>query len=771
MKKWLARVGLAIAAPLVFFGALEGALRLAGFGHDTSFFIPDRQPGIYRTNPHFTELFFPASFGLKPVNFRLPKAKPAGSTRVFVLGGSAAMGVPAPAFAVAPQLRAQLRAAYPGRHIQVYNLGMTAINSHVVLTIVRQAVRFHPDLLVIYLGNNEVVGPYGPGGDPRDAMLPLWLIRAGIWIRGTRTGQLLQRIARRLGRTGSGFQDWRGMETFSKHAVRADSPRLQKVYRDFAANLESMVALARAAGVKVLLSTVAVDVKDCAPFASRHRPGLSAARLKTWTEEMARARIAEGLGQTQRAQTLLEGALAIDPDYASTHFRLAGILAARGEADAARRQYLDARQWDALRFRADAQINRIIRRTARAAPGGVGLVDAAQAMGAAASSTVPPAGHRFFLEHVHLTWRGNYTLVRLLAARAGATLFPADRSPDAWLSSSACAKVLGYTDVGRREMLLYTQEMTGRPPFTGQLDFAANRAHLRREIAAVNAALAVPGALAAAAARIDAARRRDPDNPDLVFNDAAVNLATGDFVRALALNRRLAGLEPPAPELMVQRAYLLMELRQPAKAEALLLHAAATSPYYFQTYGMLASIWHATGRTPHALDYFAALVKRMPASAGARLTYAHLLGVSGQEEAAMEQWRAVLRLIPDNEAALKAVVHRLKARGREDEAIALMVKAHAYNPHDFDNDARLEQIYEARGDLANTIKYLRAMAESGPVRADLHAALARDLMKLGHRDQALVELRQARRAATAEDNAALLRTVDDMMQKDFPDAR
>ena len=111
-SSWLAKLGLAVVAPVLFFALMEAGLRLAGVGRNTDFFIPDDQPGIYRTNPQYTELFFPASFGLKPLNFRLSKVKPAGSIRVFVLGESAAMGVPEPGFAIAPQLH-RLSAWFP----------------------------------------------------------------------------------------------------------------------------------------------------------------------------------------------------------------------------------------------------------------------------------------------------------------------------------------------------------------------------------------------------------------------------------------------------------------------------------------------------------------------------------------------------------------------------------------------------------------------------------------------------------------------------------
>ncbi len=160
---WLVKLFLLVGAPTIFFLLLETGLRLAHSGRDTRFFIPDEKPGIYRTNPQYTGLFFPDSFGLKPLNYRLPKIKPTGNFRIFVVGESAAMGVPEPGFALAPQLQAQLHAAYPDKTFEVYNLGVTAINSHVILHIARQAVEFQPDLLVIYMGNNEVVGPYGPG--------------------------------------------------------------------------------------------------------------------------------------------------------------------------------------------------------------------------------------------------------------------------------------------------------------------------------------------------------------------------------------------------------------------------------------------------------------------------------------------------------------------------------------------------------------------------------------------------------------------------------
>ncbi len=170
--RWLARGLLAIGAPLVLLLVIEGVLRISGYGVPTDLFIPDVKPGFYRTNPHFTAPYFPAQFDITPLNFRIARSKEAGHLRIFVLGESAVRGTPEPGFGFASQLGPQLRAAYPGRSIEVYNLGIVAINSHVVYQVAQQVLAFQPDLLVVYMGNNEVVGPYGPGSANLSVMPP-----------------------------------------------------------------------------------------------------------------------------------------------------------------------------------------------------------------------------------------------------------------------------------------------------------------------------------------------------------------------------------------------------------------------------------------------------------------------------------------------------------------------------------------------------------------------------------------------------------------------
>ena len=79
---------------------------------------------------------------------------------------------------------------YPHTDFEVINVAMTAINSHAVYQIAKSCARFEPDLMVVYLGNNEVVGPYGAGTIFSPLSPNLAMIRANAAISSMKTGPL-----------------------------------------------------------------------------------------------------------------------------------------------------------------------------------------------------------------------------------------------------------------------------------------------------------------------------------------------------------------------------------------------------------------------------------------------------------------------------------------------------------------------------------------------------------------------------------------------------
>ncbi|HEY8241261.1 MAG TPA: hypothetical protein VIH35_07440, partial [Kiritimatiellia bacterium] len=208
------RLLVAVLAPLLFFSALEGALRLAGAGHATSFHLERSVGGApcRVDNVKFGWRFFNSPrLARKPWPFVLPAHKATNEVRVFVLGESAAMGDPDPAFGFCRILETMLEAQPGGRRFRVINTGMVAINSHVVREIARDVARLEPDVVLVYMGNNEVIGPYGPGSVFSFFSSRLGLIRASLWLKSLRTSQVLAALLRsRADKQAS----WQGMEQF-----------------------------------------------------------------------------------------------------------------------------------------------------------------------------------------------------------------------------------------------------------------------------------------------------------------------------------------------------------------------------------------------------------------------------------------------------------------------------------------------------------------------------------------------------------------------------
>src|SRR5262249_20105145 len=148
--------------------------------------------------------------------------------------------------------------------------------------IARECVRFKPDLLIVYEGNNEVVGPFGAGTIFGGVSPPRWLVRAKLWANSLRLGQAMVSVASKFSRGRDDATEWKGMEFFLDQPVPIDDPRLPRVYQSYRENLRDIAATARDAGIHVLFCTAAVNLADCAPFGSRHRSDLAGESREKW---------------------------------------------------------------------------------------------------------------------------------------------------------------------------------------------------------------------------------------------------------------------------------------------------------------------------------------------------------------------------------------------------------------------------------------------------------------------------------------------------------
>ena len=753
---WLYRSLAAIGVPALLFLGLEYGLRLAGYGQSVRFLIPDEKPGYYRTNPEFVSLFMPSSFDLRPLNFRISAVKAPNSVRIVVLGESAAQGIPVPSFGFAAQLRAQLRARYPGKDFEVINTGIVAINSHVVYQIAREMSGYSPDLFVVYLGNNEVVGPYGPGCAYLSEMPPLWAIRASVFARSTRTGQLIGSIIGRFARNAKRPAEWGGMAMFVKSAVAGDDPRLEAVYSNFESNLRDIVRVAESSGAPVVLCTVASNLKDCAPMLSLHRDGIAPAELAEWKRHFDRGRLDWLLGAGDSGREDLLRALALDPQYADTSFMLGSIELKAGSLGPARQHYVDAEHWDALRFRPDPRISEIIREVARSAGPKVRLLDAALAMGSDPASKGIPAGRELFFEHVHFDWEGNFRLGLEMAEVSDEALYGSKNVGSPWLDSGGCAGALAYTPHERFSVLQKIATIVQNPPFTNQLTYCDDQARLARDLALAKADAGDPVKLNQAKEVAEAARGADPGNADVSKILEEIDDDLGDLPAALAQARRAQELLPVSFPLIADEAIKLSRQGRFDDAERLLKQTAVSCPPrdIAAMASAFADLFTRTRRFEEGRRWMGAEISLRPRDEGLRLIRGRLSRLSGDNAAAEQDFREVLVDDPANQAALEALVGLMADSGRPDDAEKECLSALERQPGNCANNLRAAIFYDERHDDDHAIRCLLAAERSGHVTAAVELRMAQMLGSLQRLDETLTHLAEARRISLYEGDPA-----------------
>jgi tetratricopeptide (TPR) repeat protein len=593
-----------VAFPFLFLLLAELLLRMIGYGVPMDFVLRRELNGEsrYLSNPRFTWLFFDPVVARVPPPFSLAVRKTPGTVRVFVFGSSAAQGDPEPGFGIARVLEVLLRDQFPGVELEVVNAAATAVNSHYVYAAARGALPLEPDVFVVYAGNNEVVGPFGAGTVLTAAAPPLPLVRVAVTMQGTRLGQLVGRIARAAGRgVGRGLAPgaWHGMEMFLQQQVRRTDPALERAYRNYERNLSDVCRMARGARVPVVLSTVAVNLRSCGPFASLHGPTLSAADRAGWEPLVAEARRLEGERRWAEAAQTLAKAVAIDPEHAEAFYRLGRNEAQLGRDADARAHLALGRDLDTLRFRADTRTNAIVREVARR-EAGVRLVDAEEALARLSPHGVE--GDESFLDHVHLTFHGNYLLGVALLEEVREALPASVRrqaSGRPLLAEEEAARRLVYTELDRYRIAETMRQRLRDAPFTNQSDHAEHVSRYADELASLRARGEAGGVdtavkeyeqaltgvrphwsvreryaviqkrlgnAAAAAAQLQILTQELPQYPAFHLQLARALRDAGRFAEARAALQRVVDYQPDAPVTLVEVARL--ELMQGRVAEA-----------------------------------------------------------------------------------------------------------------------------------------------------------------------------------------------------------
>ncbi|MCC5925153.1 MAG: hypothetical protein JJU41_01215 [Bacteroidetes bacterium] len=369
---------IAVSIPILFFVILEVALRIGNYRGNTDLFIPlPGSDGKYTfTNPNFaSRYFFYTTVVPNPPVEPFLTVKPDNGFRIFVMGESSAAGYPYGFNGVPGRVvRDVLQDVMPDKHVEVITVATSAINSYTLYDQVNEILQHSPDAIMIYTGHNEFYGALGVGSNENLGSFPAF-VRFYLRIQRYKTFMLLRDQI-------TGFTKWvaerrapdtdRGLNTLMRQVVRdqaitLDSPVYELGKIQFSSNMNRILDKFERAQVPVLLGSLASNLRDHHPFES----------IETDT---------------------LPGADVVFKE-AEQHFLDANL-------DEAMALFQRARDLDALKFRATADFNEIIRELSSRQ--GVYYVPVKEHLSSIADYGI--IGFDLMLEHLHPNQRGYFEL-------------------------------------------------------------------------------------------------------------------------------------------------------------------------------------------------------------------------------------------------------------------------------------------------------------------------------------------------------------------------
>ena len=593
LRKWFFRLLATVIGPLIFFGLVELVLLLFGYGYSTNFLIPHgKEKGKLHDNKDFSMSFFPTSMARTSQPILISESKPEKTYRIVMFGGSAAMGDPNPAFGPLRVLEVMLENAYPDFSFEVVNTAVTAINSHVVREIASDLEKIESDVWIVYMGNNEVYGPFGVGTVFGSISPPMWVSQSGLLVKKTRIGQLAHNILRPRSESKN---NWRGLEMFLDNLFIKNDPALDRVYNSYSKNLADIIDFGKRAGVKVLVSSVAVNLKNFPPFRS----------------ELAQKMFKYG-------------------------------------------EFVEARDQDSLRFRADSKINSLARKVALDKE--VQFVDSEKAFREKEDLT-----DDLFVDHVHFAFGGSYLLARTMAIKVAESLNLGSRVED-WLDEEGCANKLGFTPVNKIQILNVMQQRFSKSPFNEHTNHEERDSKLAAEISRLKASLTQKN-FDKEQKNYENLLNKNPDDWHLRKEFAIHLSARSKNTEASEQYQKIADLLPHRPEMWYRLGMSYRRSEENSKAQNAFEKAIKLKPNFYQAHFNLASCYVDLKQWSIASESFKNTVSIRPEYVMGWIRWGEMLDKIGKSDGALDKYQSAISEVPNSFSANKAIAgHYLKIK-------------------------------------------------------------------------------------------------------------
>jgi tetratricopeptide (TPR) repeat protein len=513
-----------------------------------------------------------------------------------------------------------------------------------------------------------------------------------------------------------------------------------------------------------MLSTVAVNLKDCAPFASLHRPDLSGTQSNDWQRLFDAGTKAQADGDFPQAANDYSQAEQLDESFAELRFRRGQCALAMTDAGTAQKEFAAARDLDALRFRCDSRLNDIIRQQAA---GDVTLADGEQALAEASPEGIP--GGELFYEHVHLTFQGNYVLARALTEKVEEELTLPASAP--WPDPAKCARRLGHTPRDTQLALSILVGRLGDIPFT----FQANHDEQMRRLA--ETAHALPPADSAASLReaqsaAEAALARWPNDAELWEQLGEIEARKGDYAGGVTAVQHSLDLVPSrGPECWLLYGTLLA---QEQKYEDAIAAFKQVNAFYSRAdwAGLnLALCLERLGRRDEAVAAFKRVLALKPDYGAGWLALGQLYEQMGRTNAAEHCYTTAVTNRMDRADDRVAVARFCARRGWLGPAVTNYAAAIELSPSDPGLRMEAGQSLAASGRHDEAAQQYRTAVDLAPDQAQPHIKLGFELGRLGKSDLAEQEFRRVLQLDSNSIDARVALGVALYEQRKFDDAR
>ncbi len=646
---------------------------------------------------------------------RFLATKPEDGYRVFALGGSTTAGRPYDDRVAFPRwLELYLEEADPSRTWEVVNAGAISYASYRAALLMRELVRYEPDLFVIYTGHNEFLEERSYSEIIHQ---PEAVKRLRMWLSGFRFAALARRALAGGGEDGSpdGEEDggnqepggggeittlapevtarldsWGGLERYER-----DDELTRSVVAHFENNLRRMVRLARANGAEVVLVEPVANVADFSPFKSQPGPGVdaeTAARVAALVEQ-GRQRLEAG--DPGAAVSLLEQAVAADERYAEAWFRLGRALLAAGRPADAYDALIRAKDEDVAPLRALEPLVAAVARVA--ADEGVPLVPLRTDLEEESRNRHGHAalGDEYLLDHVHPD-------VPVHARLAAAVL--------EWMAAAGRVEPgPGWGEAAREAV--YEREMAGfDQDYYGQRDLNLSKV------------LGWAGKLEEAEVPLLRAAEAIPEEPEVWLNLGIVRQRTERYPESLAALDRAAELAPGWELVHFNRGVTLGHLGRHQEGVDALRRALEIRPDY-----------------PDAQHNLDTLLERQATATGASRGIE--LARTGRLAEAEAELESALEAEPENaEAWYNLGLVRARRGGDVEAAYRRALELAPDHPEANNN---LGILLAGRGELPAALERFETAAAAAPDWAEARFNLGVALDGLGRGDRALEEVRRA----------------------------